>query len=70
MKSIGKVIDSHSVKYEHFILISDFKATERDNPVENFYDIYSFKKLIKEPTCFKYPYNPKRNDSSVRYGGY
>ena len=59
MESIGKVINSLSAKYENFILIGDFNATELDTSAENFCDIYSFKMLIKEATLFQKPTQPK-----------
>ena len=40
-------------------MIGDFNAPEFDTWVKNFCDIYSFKKLIKEPTYFKHPHNTK-----------
>ena len=59
MESIGKVNNSLSANNENFILIGNFNATEFETSVEKFCDIYSFKKLIKEPTCFKNPHNSK-----------
>ena len=35
MERIGKVIDSLSAKYDNFVLIRDFSATELDTSVEN-----------------------------------
>ena len=56
---MGKVIDSLSSRYENLILIRDFNAEVSDMSMKDFCDIYSFKNLIKEPTCFKNPINPK-----------
>ena len=59
MKCIGKNIDSLSSRYENFLLIGDFNAEVSDMFMKDFCNIYSFKNLIKEPTCFKNPTNPK-----------
>ena len=59
MNCMGKAIDSLSSKYENFLLIRDFNAELSDMTKKDFCDIYGFKNLIKEPTCFKNPTNPK-----------
>ena len=59
MNFMGKAIDSLSSRYENLILIRDFNAKVSDMSMKDFCDIYSFKNLIKEPTCFKNPINPK-----------
>ena len=59
MDSIGKVIDSRSARYENFILIGNFNAEESDTIIKDFCDIYSFKNLIIDTTCFKNPDKPK-----------
>ena len=56
---MGKTIDSLSSRYENFLLIGDFNFEVSDVSMKEFCDIYSFKNLIKEPTCFKNPANPK-----------
>ena len=56
---MGKVIDSLSSRYEHFLLIGDVKAEVSDMSMKDFCDIYSFKNLIMESTCYKKPSNPK-----------
>ena len=43
----------------NFILIGDFNAEESDTTIKDFCDIYSFKNLIKDATCFKNPDKPK-----------
>ena len=56
---MGKAIDSLSSRYENFLLIGDFNAEVSDVSMKELCDIYSFKNLIKETTCFKNPANPK-----------
>ena len=53
------LILSLSSRYENFLLIGDFNAEVPDMSIKDFCDIYSFKNLIKEATCFKNPTNPK-----------
>ena len=60
MGSMGKVFDSLSSKYKNFLIIEDFHAQ-----ASYFCDIYSFKHLIKEPTCYEYPINPKCIDLMI-----
>ena len=55
MESMGKAVDSLSSKYENFLIIGDFKTQASDTSVKDFCDIYSFKHLIKELTCYKIP---------------
>ena len=59
---MGKAIDSLPSRYKHFLLIPDFNAEMSDMFRKDFCHIYSFKNLIKEPTCFKNPTNPKYID--------
>ena len=41
------------------MIIGVFNAQASYTSVKDFCDIYSFKHLIKEPTCYKNPINPK-----------
>ena len=66
MDSIGKVIDSLFARYENFILIGDINAEESDTTIKDFCDIYSFKNLIKDATCFKIPDKPKCRNRSFQ----
>ena len=59
MISIDKAVDSLYSKFENFLIIVDFIAQTSDTSVKDFCNIYSFKHLIKEPTCYKNPINPK-----------
>ena len=58
MDSIGKVIDSLSARCESYILVI-LNSEESDTTVKDFCDIYSFKNLTKDATCFKNPDKPK-----------
>ena len=50
MDSIGKVIDSLSSRYENYILVI-LNAEESDTTIKDFWDMYSFKNLVKDATC-------------------
>ena len=58
MESMSRAVHSLSSKYENFLIIADFNAQASNNSVKDFCDFYSFKHLIKEPTCYKFPNNP------------
>ena len=57
--SMGKAVDSLSLKYVNLLIIGDFNAQASVTFVKDFNDIYSFEYLIKELTCYKSPINPK-----------
>ena len=59
---MGKTIDFLSTNYKNFLLVGHFNAEESNTSVKDFCDIYEFKYLIKEPTCYKNPYNSKSVD--------
>ena len=59
MNCMGKAIDSLSSRYENVLLIGDLNVEVSEMSMKDFCDIYSFKNLIKERTCFKNPTNPK-----------
>ena len=56
----------HSSNYESFItlilLLGDFNSEMTDSNLKDFCNLYLLKKLIKKPTCFKNPENPKTID--------
>ena len=59
---MGKAIDFLSTNNENFLLVGDFNSKEPNNSVKDFWDVYGFKHLIKESTCYKNPNNPKYID--------
>ena len=59
MNCMGNAIDSLSSRYENVLSIGHFNVEVSEMSMKDFCDIYSFKNLIKEPTCFKNPTNPK-----------
>ena len=56
---LRRELDTHSSDYENFLLLGDFNAEMTDPSLKEFCNLYSLKNLIKKPTCFKYPDNPK-----------
>ena len=59
MGSMGKAVDSPTLKYEDFLIIGNFNVQAEDTSVKDFCDIYSFKHLIKASAGYKNPNNPK-----------
>ena len=55
LKEIGKNLDNNSSKYGNFILLSDLNLESTDSAVRDLYEVYSYKNLIKDNTCFKNP---------------
>ena len=68
MESIGKAVDSLSSKCENFLTIGNFNPQASDTSVKDFRDIYSFKHLMKRPTCYESPNNPKCIDLMLTNG--
>ena len=59
LNSIGKNLDLLSGNYENIFLMGDFNADMENISLKHFCDLYNLKNLIKVPTCFKNPENPK-----------
>ena len=58
LDTFRKSLDLYSAHYENTILIGDFSVNIDDPHMESFCELYRFKSLIKDPTCFKNPENP------------
>ena len=58
LKEIGKISDSYSSKSDNFILPGDLNSEPAESAVSDFCEIYSYKNLIKDNTCFKNPSKP------------
>ena len=59
LNSIGKNLDLLSGNYENIFRMGDFNADMENVSLKHFCDLYNLKNLIKVPTCFKNPENPK-----------
>ena len=53
LEYISKGIDSHSSKYDNFLLLGDFNSEPTEEAMESFCQIYNFKNLLDKPTWFK-----------------
>ena len=59
---LRRELDLHSSNYENFIFLGDFNSEMTDKNLKDFCNLYLLKNLIKKPTCFKNPENPKTID--------
>ena len=55
-------LDLHYSNYENFILLGDFISEMTYPNLKNFCNLHFLKNLIRKPTCFKNPKNPKTID--------
>ena len=58
-RSLGKSLDTLLTNYDKVFLMGDFNAEEANIHIKDFCNLYKLKNLIKVPTCFKDPDNPK-----------
>ena len=58
LKEIGKNLDIYSSRYDNFILLGDLNVEPKEQPVKDFCQVYNFKNIIRENTCFKNRENP------------
>ena len=57
-----KCIDNYLPSYENFIIMGDFNCEPKSNILVEFFNLLNFKNLVKEPTCYKNPENPRLID--------
>ena len=60
--NLGKILDRHLSKFEHFLLVGDFNSEIHESSISNFCDTYNLKNIINEPTCYKNLLNPSTID--------
>ena len=58
LNELGKNLDTLTSKYDNIILLGDFNTEPTDTALSHFCEIYNFKNLIKDKTCFKNPNKP------------
>ena len=58
LEYISKEIDSHSLKYDHFLLLGDFNSESTEEAMKSFCQIHNFKNLLGKPASNKNPNNP------------
>ena len=58
---ISRSLDALSTKYENIVLLGDLNACVDDEALQTFCKFYFLHSLIKQPTYFKNPENPRFN---------
>ena len=59
---LRKCIDNYLPMYENFIIMGDFNCEPKNNILVEFFNLLNFKNLVKEPTSYKNPENPRLID--------
>ena len=62
LRSLGKSLDTPLTNYYKVFLMGDFNAEASHIHIKDFSNVHKLKNLIKVPTCFKNPDNPKTTD--------
>ena len=55
LEYFSKEIDSHSSKYDNFLLLVDFNSEPTEEAMKRICQIQNFKILLDKPTCYKTP---------------
>ena len=58
LPTLNSFLDVHSTKYEKIFIMGDFNVEIDDPKMQTFCEVYNFKSLIKQPTCYKNPIKP------------
>ena len=58
LSNSSRSLDNHTQHYDDIILLGDFNADMLDDNLNDFCNVYNFKNLIRQPTCYKNPLNP------------
>ena len=56
--TLNSFLDVRSTKYEKIFIMGDFNMEIDDPKMQTFCEVYNFKSLIKQPTCYKNPIKP------------
>ena len=62
LAALNSFLDANSTKYEKILILGDFNVEINDPKMQTFSEMYNFKSLIKQPTCYKNPGKPSCND--------
>ena len=57
LNCLSKVLDTYISQYDNIMLLGDLIVESLDPGLSNLY-VYNLFSLVKEPLCFKNPYNP------------
>ena len=55
---LSKGLDTYISQYDNIMLLGDLNVESSDPVLNDFCNVYNLFSLVKEPTCFKNPYNP------------
>ena len=66
LAALNSFLDVHSIKYEKIFIMGDFNVEIDDPKMQTFCEVYNFKSLIKQPTCYKNPDKPSCIDLMLR----
>ena len=55
---MSKGLDTYFSQHDNIILLGDLNVESSDAVLKDFCNVYNLFSLVKEPTCFKNPYNP------------
>ena len=58
LEYISNEIESHSSKYDNFLLLDDFNSEPTEEAMKSFCEIYILKNLLNKYACYKNPTNP------------
>ena len=57
LRGLNKGLDTYISQYDNIMLLGDLNAESSDPVMNDFSNVYDLFSLVKEPTCFKNPYN-------------
>ena len=66
VRSLGKSLGALLTNFDQVFLMGDLNAEEAIFHIKYFCNLYKLKNLIKVPTCFKDPGNPKTTDLMLK----
>ena len=58
MHHLSKGLDIYMNKYDNILFLGDFNSEMSENYLNDFFNVYNLRNIVKEPTCFKNPENP------------
>ena len=62
LSHVSKGLDKYLCYYDNILILRDVNASMSNETLKDFCEMYSFKNLITEPTCYKNPNNPSSID--------
>ena len=63
LSHVSKAIYKFMVNYENMIILGDINVNTSEEIMKDFCQMYNFRNLINEPTCFKNANNPSSIDA-------